>query len=210
MKDYEKLYKEALVNATREYESAQTESTRSVIKNIFPELTESNDERIWKEMLDFFCQFEDKTLRGVDISSWIAWLEKQKPSKMYVSGILYEHIRNSKACLVDMPESHKHSDYYSQAYYDLEEAMKLIKVGEKPVEWSEEDEKMVESCLLFVNANRTHPLATKCIDWLKSLKPNHWKPSAEQMKALKLASDKDWDIDGNSPLYTLYNDLKKL
>jgi len=41
----------------------------------------SEDEKIRKEMFDFFCQFEDKTLRGVDISSWISWLEKQGEQK---------------------------------------------------------------------------------------------------------------------------------
>lgn len=38
----------------------------------------------------------------------------------------------------------------------------------------------------------------------------HWKPSEEQMKALKEATDKHWEPDGLHPLYTLYNDLQKL
>ena len=39
---------------------------------------------------------------------------------------------------------------------------------------------------------------------------NRWKPSDEQMEALKKAYDEHWEPDGLDPLYTLYQDLKKL
>jgi len=38
----------------------------------------------------------------------------------------------------------------------------------------------------------------------------HWKPSDVQMQALKEACDKRWEPDGLDPLYTLYEQLKKL
>lgn len=37
-----------------------------------------------------------------------------------------------------------------------------------------------------------------------------WKPSDAQMQALKEACDKHWEPDGLDPLYTLYEQLKKL
>lgn len=37
-----------------------------------------------------------------------------------------------------------------------------------------------------------------------------WKPSDEQMNALKNACDKHWEPDGLDPLYTLWEQLKKL
>jgi hypothetical protein len=46
------------------------------------------------------------------------------------------------------------------------------------------------------------------IDWLKSIKPNHWRPSEEQMEALETAircRAMPWEQLG-----TLYNDLKRL
>ena len=55
--------------------------------------------------------------------------------------------------------------------------------------------------------------------WLKSLKDRvgceancttMWKPSEEQMDALKEACDEHWEPDGLDLLYTLYQDLKKL
>lgn len=39
---------------------------------------------------------------------------------------------------------------------------------------------------------------------------NTWKPSDAQMQALKEACDKSWEPDGFDPLYTLYEQLKKL
>ena len=38
---------------------------------------EGEDEKIRKEILEYFRQFKNEELRGVDISDWIAWLEKQ-------------------------------------------------------------------------------------------------------------------------------------
>ncbi len=71
----------------------------------------------------------------------------------------------------------KRKEYHSQSGYDaaLSAAnwLKSLKDRVQPQpkqEWSKEDKKMIEACLLFVNANRTHPLATKCIDWLESIK----------------------------------------
>ena len=37
-----------------------------------------------------------------------------------------------------------------------------------------------------------------------------WKPSEVQMKSLKKAADEHWELDGNEPLYTLYQDLLNL
>ena len=37
-----------------------------------------------------------------------------------------------------------------------------------------------------------------------------WRPSEAQMKALKDACDEHWEPDGLDPLYTLYQDLKKI
>ena len=38
------------------------------------------------------------------------------------------------------------------------------------------------------------------IEWLNSIRPqNRWKPSDEQMKALKIACDEHWEPDGLDP-----------
>lgn len=53
--------------------------------------------------------------------------------------------------------------------------------------------------------------ANNCItDYDALIKEKYtWKPSEEQMRALKAIVDEHFDIDGGE-LYNLYNDLKKL
>ena len=84
--DYEKAYKDALKRAKKLYEQGTiTES----LSYVFPELKESEDERIRKEIIDFLWK-EKIFLQEVHLSvenspkyrfvmDAIAWLEKQAP-----------------------------------------------------------------------------------------------------------------------------------
>ena len=72
-------------------------------------------------------------------------------------------------------------------------------------EWSEEDSNMLQSIL-----DEYKSMAIEKRNWLKSLKDRYtWKPSDEQMEALKEAVDEHFDIDGGV-LWHLYEQLKKL
>ena len=89
-------------------------------------------------------------------------------------------------------------------------------VTEKPT-WSKLNEYNLQGVVdeIQVNKNQApdYDLETydKLLSWLKSLRPqNKWKPSDAQMQALKEACDKRWKPDGLDPLYTLYEQLKKL
>lgn len=87
-------------------------------------------------------------------------------------------------------------------------------------ECSDEDERIRhETIELLETANHPNVLHrngkaldfTENINWLKSLcLHKQWKPSDGQLKALKEACDEHWEPDGLDPLYTLYQDLKKL
>ena len=119
------------------------------------------------------------------------------------------------------------SEWFRRAYYeevrDAFESNTDTNIPEKPVEWSEEDEDMRNNILRLLQCfegtaecesnpslSTSYPLYMREIDWLKSLRP-HWKPSEEQMEALKRASTneylsaKQFDI-----LVSLYEQLKKL
>lgn len=85
-------------------------------------------------------------------------------------------------------------------------------------EWSEKDEKMLNSIIEEIRPFGECPdyptdedreyyyNRPKMIDWLKSLKPqNRWKPNEAQMRALELEI-----IGRRDSLYDLYSDLKKL
>lgn len=136
--DYEKAYKEALERARDLHDNHPLgqPQTWTTCEKIFPELRESEDERIRKEIIqsikDNMCVIhKDKCL---------SWLEKQ---------------------------GEQHS-------------------------WSEEDEYQINTILHGLDlkrelykkeGNQVEEKRYKTqYDWLKSLKPNHWKPSEEQME----------------------------
>ena len=91
---------------------------------------------------------------------------------------------------------------------------------DKPAEWSEEDELKRSALLNYLYPETggtkysSYAQLTEWYNWLKSLRlKSHWKPSEEQMEALKMA------IEGNCPsptsylsrrLEEIYEHLKKL
>lgn len=101
--DYEKAYKEALERAKRWADGTlQPERTtpQGVCEAIFPELAESEDERIRKEILDFIKLCLSRTdfgsrsiaLRKEDaemFEKWITYLEKHKEPVANRKGIYY-------------------------------------------------------------------------------------------------------------------------
>ena len=88
MKDYEKLYKEALERARKLYNEAKANEYTSDMEDyeaIFPELKESEDERIRKSLITFFQRFLYEYFDGLSSSTTevIAWLEKQGEQKPF-------------------------------------------------------------------------------------------------------------------------------
>lgn len=87
----------------------------------------------------------------------------------------------------------------------------------KPAEWSEEDEKLLDAMIDMATNSLYEPLCPrgKMIVWLKSLRPqNHWKPTEEQMRALRFVIE---NIDASilnpellQTLVILENNLKAL
>jgi len=75
--DYKVLYEETISKLKIAKKNVGCCTFSSIIDKVIPELAESEDEKIRKELIEFFNQFENGELRGVDITPWIAWLEKQ-------------------------------------------------------------------------------------------------------------------------------------
>ena len=82
--NYEQRYKTSLDKAKGHHNAckhAGNESTAKILESIFPELAESEDERIRKTLLDEMAFLNEKgqtKLLGLDINDIIAYLEKQK------------------------------------------------------------------------------------------------------------------------------------
>ena len=78
--DYEKKYKEALEKAENALRTDLHESGVWAIKRIFPELAESEDERMIKAITHILYEnYSDAAvIEGVEIAEIVTWLEKQK------------------------------------------------------------------------------------------------------------------------------------
>lgn len=82
MKDYKKILEGIvdIINTTEKSDIGFTNICAYVGKNC-PELKDSEDEKIRKQILSFLKEFECDHYRNLDFSSWIAWLEKQGEQK---------------------------------------------------------------------------------------------------------------------------------
>jgi hypothetical protein len=123
----------------------------SDVIDIFPELYESEDERIKNEIIDYISTADDKEL--IPYESWIAWLEKQGEQIDIANKEYWRGYREGKQETLDK-------------YAELEKQDKQNHV------WSEEDENMVRDAVGAVNIADYYPYPIKCKieNWLKSLK----------------------------------------
>lgn len=96
------------------------------------------------------------------------------------------------------------------------------RVQPKKQEWNYNDEIIIGTIIQEIEKIPSEKFIDnakyRCLDWLryrtKSLRPqSHWKPSEEQMVALKCAittADEKWVCMNTKDLKSLYEDLKKL
>lgn len=148
--DYEKKYKilvERIKGDYAAYKSVQDIAGMDALESIFPELSESEDEKIRKELLDIIQKSYELggfTLNSKkDLERYVSWLEKQKEQKTA-------------------------DDRYMEGY--------MRGIGEqKPAEWSEEDEKMCEEAIRHIRyalceQDGSYSDDEPVLKWIKSLK----------------------------------------
>lgn len=239
MENYEKKYKEALSWAHSAIKAGADGMLKEDLERIFPELRESEDERIRKSILELVKQ-SSHILNPMNQKSMIAWLEKQGEHANFRNKIQVgdKVTRNEDGVLVNLSQlkrvakpSEKHSeqnpdwseederilnkiqDHLREFYVDKKgypyvaepdspEMMEnnwlmCIKNRVQPQpkqEWSKEDEKIISKLIKHFEWKDTEYRFTKedCLEatnWLKSLKPNNWKPSEEQVDYRKSVND---------------------
>lgn len=79
--DYEKKYKEALEIARQFSEHPLQEDSSNIVEYIFPELKESEDEKVRKALIEYFRWNVQQLLNDFSNKEAIAWLEKQGGQK---------------------------------------------------------------------------------------------------------------------------------
>ena len=193
--DYKEKYEKALEWMKSIYPTMQG-SDKEDAEHYFPELSE--DERIRL----FICDLITRIFWGRDWNiskkDCLAYLEKQKEQKPVENG--------GKELL-----------YVSNKSYNIGYRDGKREAEQKTAEWSEEDEVYLQDALWCVEKAEE-----SCKDeedkgacwsaerWLKSLRPS-WKPSDEQMEALRRASTNEYvSAEQFDILVSLYAQLKKL
>ena len=210
-------YDEAIKKAESLYKVSEPMSGCNVIiETLFPELKESEDERIKKELIDFV----KSRLAGFhDCKRFTDWLEKQGEQKQVID--YSDSFPKDNWELI-----HEFVNKFGRIPKDEDELNVLIEYvlkRQKPA-WSEEDVKMIGTLIAILEVNypdgfyKVNPIDTtnmqgihssEIIKWLKSLRPqNTWKPTTEQLRELRCV------ISGcsfeTSILVELEENLKKL
>jgi len=213
--NYEQKYNEALEWARSIYPHT-CGSEKEDLEHFFPELSESEDERIRKEIISFVLEVLSRQKDNYEdrkFDSWLAWLEKQKEQKpaewseedgKNLEETLYfiREFQQSNRCKDegDMQNSVTCENWLKSRFKSLR--------PQPHKEWTEEDEKNITEILCILHmASLSDETRTRLCNWIRNIHP-HWKPSEEQMEALDNARFcKFYD---RNELDSLYEDLKKL
>ena len=130
------------------YEEALERAKQGLpIDEVFPELKESEDERIRKELISYLAHRIDVTAfidEGEDCKRWLAYLEKQKEQKPVArENNFVSKPKNSveilKHYLTWATSEEENCPYSWRALADaIRDGIKALE-EQKPAEWSEED-----------------------------------------------------------------------
>ena len=179
-----KAYDEALERAKTLYENANGMILKKWVEQVFPELAESEDEKVRKEIVRFIRMEVEDEIVG---NKWLAWLEKQKGNIGGISTNWGEEDERNLQGVIDEIEANKNQapDCDLATYDRFLSWLKSLKNRVQPKqEWGEEDERNLQGVIDEIEANKNQApdcdLATydRFLSWLKSLK-NRVQPKQE-------------------------------
>ena len=198
--DYEKKYKEAIERLKQwDREHPDGYSIQERDEFIFPELKESEDEKIEKELIDYLKERKSCESYGqyiVRYNRWIAWLEKQGEQKATVPKFKIGQTIKKEGFNIGFTIAKIENGFYydtTGSNFPINDEKNWKLVEQKPVEWSEEDEEMIDSIIgnikyLYSIGSCDNATVDKKVNWLKSLSPhNTWKPSDEHYELEEFA-----------------------
>ena len=174
-----KRYDEAIKRANElNYVSDKDSLQRKTVEHIFPELKESEDDRIRKAIkygLDHVFT-NNTTVFGVTKEQCLTWLEKQgNPTVIIPKFRVGDEIKTSNEESLTITKIDE-KGYWSEDLFicNFDDADKWKLVEQKPA-WSEEDEEMHRKCICAMRTSACgFPEEEKFVEqvnnWLKSLK----------------------------------------
>lgn len=160
------------------------------IETLIPELRESEDERIRKEIIAYFQDIKEVATKSENLDKWIAYLEKQKAQSLrdYIDDFPYSAHKEQKQSIVEkLREISTPADedwFEIQKRWEKEDEQKPFAhendFVSKSAEWSEFDKDTLKDAICAVDIlgneesfNKSNPNLAKAFriakDWLKSL-----------------------------------------
>lgn len=153
--NYEEKYKNALERAKKMLASKRSVIVeKQALETIFPELAESEDERIRKELLDYLHTrqvVEGLTDTKVKMD-WVTWLEKQ----------------GQKPAVSD--DANKEGMSFTITQDQMDDWLKKYVDAGKQDAWNDADEERFLSCLKRLGTGNEEQPDTINTMWLKSIK----------------------------------------
>jgi hypothetical protein len=208
-----KAYDEVLERVKPLYEWAKKDDNPmwSTYEYLFPQLAESENERIRKELVAFFIEVRNRNRdegywHGLKVADILFYLERQKEQKP-AEWVLPEDFEEAVYKVANFISPFDSQDELRRVSHRFAEQLLSLakKELDKPAEWSEEDEKKINFLSRLIEFQVKDDeycfgdgrLISKqeAIEMLKSLRPvskeslQSWKPSEEQMKSLAQARD---------------------
>ena len=179
-----KAYDKAIETAKNVLETDLHESGVWAIKKIFPELKESEDEKIRKFLIGLLSSGTWRKEYPFSPIDCVAWLEKQKEQKDFQAKVKQrmEYLWDKLPDADRVNEGNCTPEEWKTlgAYMELENFDKDSE-EQKPAEWSEDDEHRRNDAIYFLETAKKHYADTSELDatifWLKSLYPqpkNEW------------------------------------
>lgn len=166
-----------------------SEATKKKLEDNLNKALEKETPESWNKFLDKQCEQKP------------AWREEDDAMFNFIALILRNH------------QSDEDFTTFETTFKDCIDWFKNLKDRVQPQpkqEWSEKDERMFKSTIALIETLEDYNKAPDGFGdvkfWLKFLKERYtWKPSDEQTEALSIAM-----CGVNDPLFSLYQDLKKL
>ncbi len=184
--NYEQRYKEALEKIREGLQPLQDGAkisgvTRAFLEEVFPELKESEDERIRKALIRVLNENVGNGIEkyGAKLEDALAWLEKQGEKKAIMNvptrevilsiwdlGNEWKELTNGSIST----EYGTQLDYIQKHWHESEYYLREEQ-GEKKPAWSEGDETLLYEIVDYFNMDDAlRHTENEIIDWLKSLK----------------------------------------
>lgn len=167
--DYGKKYKELVGKIKKAYLYVQTDSTKSTLEEILPELKESEDEKIRKAIMEFFeLQDNNTTYSFIPKKDILTWLEKQGKKDKIIKELSEYKVKYIQETLEKYVNSMNNKD----------------------------DERLRKTTIAFLKefADKGYENAIECIDWLEKQGTSYTKKDVDDAY-LKGISDAKNEID---------------